>query len=100
MIYGHRGSELPISFAPFQHLTSEQQFRTRQMGAMVQLADALDRAKSAEVHEVQANLTDRRLELVLHGTTHLPEGPAVQRRIRQAETVLGKEIQISIAAAD
>lgn len=95
LVASHRGGPPKLRFPPFASLGRSLQQRVRRQAAMLQLADALDRARDGAVREVVVGDDGSRLIIRLRGGDIRPPGIADARLAFVAQE-LGREIELVI----
>jgi len=93
----HRKSE-PASHQPFfAALDAVAQTRVRKLGAILRLADALDREHRAKVHGIRAKVSSSDLTLWLEGTGDLLlEGWSLKRKAQMFTSVFGRKVRVRL----
>jgi exopolyphosphatase/guanosine-5'-triphosphate,3'-diphosphate pyrophosphatase len=90
----HRRAEPKPEHFVFRDLSPEDQERVRRLGALLRLADALDREHLQRVFAVQARYTDDELVLEVEGQGDLLlEQWALQKKSRMFTSVFGRSVR-------
>ena len=96
VLYGHRGGPTDPSFPPYSFLTAQHRTRVNAMGAVLQLADALDRTKSGQLTSLEATDDGVVLRIGLSGLETLPDGLRIGKRIRFFEKTFERRLELTL----
>ncbi len=96
VLYGQRGGPTKISFPPYAFLTAQQRSRVNAMGALLQLADSLDRTRTAQLSSLEASDNGEVLRIRLTGLPTMPDPVRIAKRIRFFEKTFGRTLEITL----
>ncbi|MGH8874148.1 MAG: HD domain-containing protein [Acidimicrobiia bacterium] len=94
LIHCHRGGPPKGSFEPYRSLSPDDQDLTRRLAALVQLADALDRARDGSVESVEATVGEGLVELGLRGADPHYNPEEAADRVGYFEQVFGLRVAV------